>query len=380
MAHSNNNTPRYRADKVSRTELFQSLEPKGSRARAFWTSVAVHGVMVLVLGILPLVFTETMRLRYDVTFLTPPPPRRQVLEVTHWKQPPRPKIQPRPEKKIVAPPPVKPYVAEVKPPEPKPVEKLPPVIERAKPAEIAKNELPKLKPAEPAAVPVPAPPKPEVKTNVFSTGSSATPTVNLAAHQVQTGGFGDPNGARGEGKPGKPTNIASLGSFDLPVGEGAGNGTGGARGVRGVVASAGFGNGVAPVGSGGGAGGSGGSGGSGRGVSPGSFGDATAAAPAPAVKKPETGPPQTQVEILSKPRPEYTTEARSKKIEGEVLVGVLFTASGEARVLNVIRGLGSGLDENAVRAAQQIKFKPAQRDGQPVDSTATVHIVFQLAY
>jgi TonB family protein len=49
------------------------------------------------------------------------------------------------------------------------------------------------------------------------------------------------------------------------------------------------------------------------------------------------------------------------------------------RVINVIQGLGHGLDNNAIRAAQQIRFKPAQRDGQPVDSTATVHIVFQLA-
>jgi periplasmic protein TonB len=45
----------------------------------------------------------------------------------------------------------------------------------------------------------------------------------------------------------------------------------------------------------------------------------------------------------------------------------------------VIRGLGHGLDENAQRAAEQIRFKPAMQEGQPADSTATVHIVFQLA-
>ena len=50
------------------------------------------------------------------------------------------------------------------------------------------------------------------------------------------------------------------------------------------------------------------------------------------------------------------------------------------RVLELIKGLGHGLDESATRAAQQIRFKPALRDGQPVDSTATVHILFQLAY
>jgi TonB family protein len=49
-------------------------------------------------------------------------------------------------------------------------------------------------------------------------------------------------------------------------------------------------------------------------------------------------------------------------------------------VLGVTRGLGYGLDEAAIAAARQIRFKPAQQDGHAVDSTATVHIVFELAY
>src|SRR5207237_4902673 len=119
----------------------------------------------------------------------------------------------------------------------------------------------------------------------------------------------------------------------------------------------------------------------GRAVSQGGFGDNTEAVKSEAPKKrADTGPPQTPVEILFKPKPDYTDEARKLKIEGEVLVRVLFTAAGEVRVLDVVRGLGHGLDESAVRAAQQIKFKPALKDGQPVDSTATVRIVFQLAY
>src|SRR6185369_12499418 len=135
----------------------------------------------------------------------------------------------------------------------------------------------------------------EVHTGAFSTGSSAKPTTNLPAAQVQTGGFGDPNGIKGEGKPGKVANIASLGSFDLPTGPGAGNGTGGSQGVKGVVASSGFGNGVAPVGNGGAGGGGGGGG---RSVSSGGFGDA-AATPKPeaARKRAETGPAQTPVEV-----------------------------------------------------------------------------------
>jgi TonB family protein len=356
----------------SHQELFKSLEFKESRQRSLLMSIVVHFVLVSLLLLIPLVFTEAIKLKYDTVLLTPPPPQKQILEVTHYKQPPLPKPVPKPEKPIVAPPPVKPLVVkppEVKPPEPPKVEaKIPEVTEKPKP--VIRN-TPKLDEAELA----PSAPKLEVKTGAFSTGSSAKPTTNLPAAQVQTGGFGDPNGIKGEGKPGKPGNIASLGSFDLPTGAGAGNGTGGSKGVKGTVASAGFGNGVAPVGNG-----SGGNGGGGRAVHQGGFGDSEPGKPEAPKKRTETGPPQTPAEILFKPKPDYTQEARNKKIEGEVLVRVLFTASGEVRVLEVVRGLGYGLDENALRAAQQIKFKPALKDGQPVDSTATVHIVFQLAY
>jgi hypothetical protein len=48
-------------------------------------------------------------------------------------------------------------------------------------------------------------------------------------------------------------------------------------------------------------------------------------------------------------------------------------------VLRIVRGLGYGLDDAAVRAAEQIRFKPELKDGQPSDSTAVVHIIFQLA-
>lgn len=58
---------------------------------------------------------------------------------------------------------------------------------------------------------------------------------------------------------------------------------------------------------------------------------------------------------------------------------VIFAASGDLRVEQVVRGLGHGLDEAALRAAQQIRFRPALRNGQPYDSTALVHIVFELA-
>jgi TonB family protein len=48
-------------------------------------------------------------------------------------------------------------------------------------------------------------------------------------------------------------------------------------------------------------------------------------------------------------------------------------------VESVVHGLGHGLDEEARRVAQQIRFRPATRDGRPVDTTTTITITFQLA-
>ena len=59
---------------------------------------------------------------------------------------------------------------------------------------------------------------------------------------------------------------------------------------------------------------------------------------------------------------------------------MLFAATGQVRVLRVERGLGHGLDEAAIRSAEKISFRAAQMDGRPIDYTAKVQIVFQLAF
>lgn len=118
-----------------------------------------------------------------------------------------------------------------------------------------------------------------------------------------------------------------------------------------------------------------------RPVATATFGDTSiAAADPPATAKPSAPASFTPVEILNKPRPRYSEEARRLQVEGEVLVELLFAATGESRVLRVVRGLGHGLDENAIAAAREIRFRPARRGGGPVDSAAVVHIIFQLAY
>ena len=75
------------------------------------------------------------------------------------------------------------------------------------------------------------------------------------------------------------------------------------------------------------------------------------------------------------------SEARKaiKAAEGEVVLDVVFVKSGQLRVLGIVSSLGYGLDEAAVEAAKKIDFKPALRDGQPIDHKARLRVVFQLA-
>jgi TonB family protein len=207
-----------------------------------------------------------------------------------------------------------------------------------------------------------------IHTGAF--GSSATPTINAPIQKVQTGGFGDPNGLSGQTRPARLMS-ATLGSFDMPDGAGTGNGTGGARGMKGTITSAGFGSGIAQPGQGNG-------GKSGRGVQAAGFA-AQQVASAPKHTLDDSAALTTQVEILYKPKPVYTDEARRLNIEGEVLLEVVFGASGDLHVNRVVRGLGHGLDEAALGAANRIKFKPAQRNGSPVDSLSIVHVMFQTA-
>lgn len=93
---------------------------------------------------------------------------------------------------------------------------------------------------------------------------------------------------------------------------------------------------------------------------------------------PRPDPVSVPVEVIYKPAPAYTDEARSLKLEGDVLLEVQFRASGQVRVLRVITGLGHGLDEAATRAAERIQFKPARSASGPVDFQTIVHITFRL--
>ncbi len=310
------------------------------------------------------------------------------------------------------------WLAALRPPPPAPVLKPPPkvvrvVVPKLKPLEtpaliappVAELAVPKVRPTIPsAAVHIPEPPpmpvaqpRPEPKvqipvhTGLFGGGAEAV-TTKLPVEKVQTGGFGSPQGLPGRAQGESAGNVPKLGSFGLPDGPGVGNGTGGAHGVQGVVASAGFGSGIAGPGTGAGGGAKvavGGFGGTSQGrqspsgspkVATGGFEKAAPAAPSTAAK-PQADPPTVfqPVEIFSKPTPAYTEEARRLGIQGEVTLSVVFQATGAIKVIGVIKSLGHGLDQAAEQAATQIRFKPALRDGKPADFPATLRIEFRLA-
>jgi TonB family protein len=342
----------------ARFELLPEPEPR-------WNQIGVSAVAQLAfLGLLllsPMIFPQQMEtaLRFDVVDLmqpvtlppaTPPPPPPKI----------KPKLQPREPKPVV--------------PKPKPVEVEPPQLNPKQPHVflILKPQLPKVhnveakpvdlkpifaqaeivltsnqpkRPKEEIKAPNLRPMRPKEEINAPSLGLGSLPaTVAAAANKVQTGGFGDPHGMHGPANPSKAANINAAGSPNLPGGPGYGNGTGGAQGARGTLAST-----EGPKSNGAGTGGA------------------------------ATGGATTGVAILSKPNPAYSTEARTKKLEGDVVLEVVFLSSGQVQVIRVVSGLGHGLDEAAIQAARMIRFRPAQRDGQPVDFHAHVRIEFRLA-
>jgi len=350
---------------AARLALLPDPKPRWDR---IGISAGSQIAILIFLLLIPMIFPEQMKTALN---LRPTELMQPVTLIPVAPEPPPP-----PKVKTKAPPVVKPEVpepvklnprqqhvfltAKAEPPKMRTVD--------AKPVELnptfdqAKVDMPTNQPKRP---------KEDVKVGNLGSGSAAPATVVAPVNKVQTGGFGDPNGLPGKGDPNKATNINRLGSPALPGGPGYGNGTGGDKGIRGTVASTGFGNGTAvPPPSGGKRGA----------VQTSGFGDQTAATEAPKKKAASGEGAPTPVEILEKPRPEYTAEGRKLKIEGDVVLEMVFLANGSVQVNRVVSGLGHGLDEAATRAAQQIKFKPAKRDGRPVDFPARVRIEFRMAY
>lgn len=83
--------------------------------------------------------------------------------------------------------------------------------------------------------------------------------------------------------------------------------------------------------------------------------------------------------ITAKPRPSYTKEARRKGVQGFVVLRVLLSARNKISRVRVVKGLPSGLTENAIRAACKMEFKPAMKNGEAVSVWLVAEYVFRLA-
>lgn len=349
---------------AARLALLPDAKPRWDR---IGVSAAVQLSLLIFCILIPLIYPDQLRtaLHFQMVEITSP----QTMIPTAPPPPPPPKAikakAPPPKPEVVEPvklDPKKPHIFEI----PKAVVPKANKVEALAPEMQAHLEAAKIE----TKVEGPKRPREEVKVNNLNTGSAAPATVKAPIEKVQTGGFGDPEGMPGKGDPKHATNANRLGSPALPGGPGYGNGTGGAKGIRGTVASTGFGNGIANPPTGGGHRGK---------VESSGFGNQSVAE-APKKKAAGEGPIDTPVAILDKPKPQYTAEGRSLKLEGDVVLDVVFLSNGTMKVNRVISGLGHGLDEAAVRAAEQIKFKPAKREGQPVDFPARVRIEFRMAY
>jgi TonB family protein len=295
-----------------------STRPRGRSTSGLWLSVVSHaiGVGLIVVTIGAPEKPPTPRMRPLTVFISP---------VT---LPSAPLVAPRPPAPPAGPQPTREFArAEV--PTPLPVA---PIV--AKPVEPPPQPL---VPAAALAVEHLVE-KPEVQRppeiGLFERTNGAR--TNQAAAAVTTSGFGTAAAPPRDASLGAVT----TGGFSSGAPRGAANGSG-------EVQAAGF--------------------------------DQRASAPAQPSVATVIRPLDRPVEIVFKPTPEYTEEARSARIEGTVSLELEFTAAGDVRVLRVVRGLGHGLDETAQRAALRIRFKPAQSDAGPVDSRATVHITFRLS-
>ena len=349
--------------------IFSSREALPDVAPRRWTtlagSIVMHGALIVLVVLVGRIATQL------------PDAAPQPLQYVRVVVPEAPRLTP---------PPVR-----LPPPPPRVAAKAEPIVAVAKveqppvPERVIAREAPRVAPdpRPEAAVAVERPKQPAVvQVGAFDSGQASPQMVN-PSKPVQQAGF-DSSAAR----PSDPKAASAVvGAFEqTAVGGRMRPGNGRPNGV----ADAGFGTGAGTVAGGGGkgvvaAGGfdSGGGGGTSGGARQPQVVKAsdfdTHAAQTAAPQQIRQAPTEVPLQILSKPSPAYTDEARAMKIEGEVALEVEFLASGEVRVMRVVRGLGHGLDESAIRAVKGVRFKPAQRDGQAVDVRTTVNIVFQLA-
>jgi len=82
--------------------------------------------------------------------------------------------------------------------------------------------------------------------------------------------------------------------------------------------------------------------------------------------------------IVYRVEPTYSEEARKAKYQGVVVLSAIVRKDGTIEILKVVRGLGLGLDENAIQALKQWRFRPGMKNGVPVDVALNIEVNFSL--
>jgi TonB family protein len=121
--------------------------------------------------------------------------------------------------------------------------------------------------------------------------------------------------------------------------------------------------------------------GDGPGVGPGANGGIGDGPYRPGGNRPEdppAGPLSSGPRALNHPRPNYTEEARKNKVQGVVQLRVWIDASGRVTEVKTLSNLRYGLDEEAIKAAHEMKFVPAMAGGRAVGCWVTMEIEFNL--
>jgi len=86
----------------------------------------------------------------------------------------------------------------------------------------------------------------------------------------------------------------------------------------------------------------------------------------------------SQPSVIFKVDPDYSEEARRAKYSGTMALSVIVDTEGHARDIRIVKTLGMGLDQEAVIAVNQWRFKPGMKGGQPVNIRATIEVNFRL--
>jgi TonB family protein len=82
--------------------------------------------------------------------------------------------------------------------------------------------------------------------------------------------------------------------------------------------------------------------------------------------------------LLFEREAEFSDEARRQKYQGICMVGLIVDTHGNPQNVHIIRALGMGLDEKAIEAIRQYRFKPGTKDGKPVPVAIAVRVDFRL--